>query len=88
MPMLPFSILTLTLPTVVVSDSSCPQTLKKRDVAVPTPLDQYDPRILSSACSRLSIVPTASTTVTGIASAVVSLISSSLFQIQSRSTAR
>ncbi len=81
MPLRPLSVITLTLPTVVVTDSSCPKTAKKRDVAVPTPLDQYDPRILSSACGRLSIVPTASTTLTGIASvAVVSLVPSSFFQ--------
>jgi len=69
------SILTLTVPTTTtVLDTSCPKTVKKRDVAVPTPLEQYPARVLSSACSRLSIVPTASTTLTGIASvAVVSL---------------
>ncbi|KAJ4289948.1 hypothetical protein N0V88_006746 [Collariella sp. IMI 366227] len=64
--------ITVTLPTTTtVTDPNCAKTAKKRNIAIPTGIDKYMSKVLSSACSCLSLKPSATTTVTGIASIAV-----------------
>ncbi|KAJ4289949.1 hypothetical protein N0V88_006747 [Collariella sp. IMI 366227] len=69
----PTQFVTVALPATTVTAGNCPnKTAKKRDIAaIPTGLDKYSDNVLSSACSRLSLKPTVTTTITGIASIAV-----------------